>query len=271
MNTPGSDQPTSPAAISWEALPDFSLAGQAAVVTGAAGGLGRCIAAAFVKQGAAVVLADLDVSGLDRLVDELTGHGGRAAAVPADVTRPEDCERMVQTALFRFGRLDIVVNNAGLRIHKPALELSADEWDRVLAVNVKGVFLGAQAAARVMLPQRHGRIINMASQYGLVADPNRSNYITSKAAVIGLTRALAVEWAPHNVQVNAIGPAFIPTPPNAAYVAEEAGRQEVLAKIPLGRLGTPEDVAGAVIYLASPAASWLTGHTLVVDGGWTAR
>ena len=260
-----------PEPIDWGALPSFRLEGQAAVVTGAAGGLGRVIAAALARQGAQVLLTDLELAPLEALVGELTEHDGQAAALAADVTRPEDCERMVQTALARFGRLDVMVNNAGIRIHKPALEMSAEEFERVLQVNVTGVFLGAQAAARVMVPQRRGRIINMASQYGFVADPNRSNYIASKHAVVGLTRALALEWAPHNVQVNAVGPAFIPTPPNQPYVADEANRQAVVDKIPLGRLGTPEDVAGAVLYLASPAAAWVTGSTLVVDGGWTAR
>lgn len=260
-----------PDPIAWEALPDFSLAGQVAVVAGASGGLGRVIAAGLVRHGAAVVLADLEQEPLEELAAELAAHGGEAAAVATDITGADDCERMVQTALWRFGRFDVMVNTAGLRIHKPALELTPDEFRRVIDVNVNGVFLGCQAAGRVMTAQRRGRIVNMASQYGLIADPNRSNYITSKHAVIGLTRALAVEWAPYNVQVNAVGPAFIPTPPNRPLVADEASLREVLAKIPLGRLGTAEDVAGAVVYLASPAAAWMTGHTLIVDGGWTAR
>jgi NAD(P)-dependent dehydrogenase (short-subunit alcohol dehydrogenase family) len=257
--------------IDWEHLPSFDLSGMAAVVTGAAGGLGRSIAAALCRQGAAVVLADLEAATLETLREELAAHDGRSATVVADVTRPEDCAAMVQAALDSFGRLDVMVNNAGLRLHRPALELSADDFQKVIDVNVRGVFLGAQAAARVMVPRGSGRIINMASQYGFIAEPGRVSYITSKHAVVGLTRALAIEWAPHGVLINAVGPAFVPTPPNAQYVADEEGLQTVLSKIPLGRLGTSEDVAGAVVFLASAASSWMTGQTIVVDGGWTAR
>jgi NAD(P)-dependent dehydrogenase (short-subunit alcohol dehydrogenase family) len=270
VNVVTADQdPTSP--IDWNALPSFSLTGQAAVVTGASGGIGRVIAAALSNQGVRVVLADLESGPLDALAAEIAAHGGEAVACVTDVTQPDDCAAMVQSALDRFSRLDLIVNNAVFRVNKPALELTVDDWDRVMAVNVKGVFLGAQAAARLMIERGGGSIVNLASQFGVVADLGRANYIASKHAVVGLTRALALEWAPHQIRVNAIGPAVVPTPPNRRYLVDETARNEVLTKIPLGRLGTPSDVAGAVLYLASPAASWITGHTLLVDGGWTAR
>jgi 2-deoxy-D-gluconate 3-dehydrogenase len=177
---------------------------------------------------------------------------------------------MVEKAVDRFGRIDILVNNAGINISKPALEVTEQDWDRVLDVNLKGVFFCSQAVARGMIQQKSGKIVNVASQNGVIGYYNRAAYCSSKAGVVNLTRVLAIEWASRSINVNAVGPTFVRTPLTEKLFQEESFKREVLSRIPLGRLGKPEDVAGAVVFLSSPAADLITGHTLLVDGGWTA-
>ena len=187
-----------------------------------------------------------------------------------NVTSLKSIERMVEKATERFGGIDILVNNAGINISKPALEVTEQDWDRVLAVNLKGVFFCSQAVARGMIRRKSGKIVNIASQNGVIGYYNRAAYCSSKAGVVNLTRVLAIEWAEQNINVNAVGPTFVRTPLTEKLFQDESFSSEVLRRIPLGRLGKPEDVAGAVVFLSSPAADLITGHTLLVDGGWTA-
>jgi NAD(P)-dependent dehydrogenase (short-subunit alcohol dehydrogenase family) len=188
-----------------------------------------------------------------------------------DVTRLGEIRQAVEAAVAHFGRLDILVNNAGLAPGNPAENVREEDFDLTLAVNLKGTFFASQAAGRVMIKQKHGRIINLGSQAGFVALPTESVYCMTKAAISHLTRCLAVEWGPYNVTVNAVAPTFIRTPGTDECLADDAFRADVLSRIALGRIGEPMEVAGAVVYLASPAASLVTGATLLIDGGWTAR
>ena len=177
----------------------------------------------------------------------------------------------VESAVAHFRRLDILVNNAGLAPENPAEDVREEDFDLTLAVNLKGTFFASQAAGRVMIRQKYGRIVNLGSQAGFIALPTESVYCMTKAAISHLTKCLAVEWARHNITVNAVAPTFIRTPGTAECLANDAFRADVLSRIPLGRIGEPMEVAAAVLYLASPAAAFVTGTTLLIDGGWTAR
>ena len=177
---------------------------------------------------------------------------------------------MAEQAARAFGGVDILVNNAGINIQQYAVDVTEEAWDRVLDINLKGVFFCAQSIGKLMISQGHGKIVNMASQMSAVGYYKRAAYCASKAGLAGLTKVLAVEWAPHNVLVNAVAPTFIFTPMTAPMFEDRAFHEDVMRRIPLGRLGKPEDVVGAVIYLASSASNLVTGHTLYVDGGWTA-
>jgi 2-deoxy-D-gluconate 3-dehydrogenase len=191
--------------------------------------------------------------------------------LPLDVTQVASIRAMVDRVLGEWGRIDILVNNAGMNIRKMAVEVREEDWDPVIDTDLKGVFFCAQAAGRHMIDRgQGGKIINVASQVGLVAYHSRVAYCSAKAGVINMTRALALEWAPYHINVNAIAPTFVRTPFVEELLKDPAVREDVLRRIPLGRLAEPEDVAGAVVYLASPASDLVTGHTLVVDGGWTA-
>ena len=199
-----------------------------------------------------------------------TEHGVRAAAVSLDVTDVPSIERAVAEAETSLGPLDVAVANAGIAIRKPALELTEEDWDRVLDVDLKGVFFTCKAAGRGMVTRKRGSIVCIASQNGLVGMEERAAYCAAKAGVINMTRVLGLEWAAHNVRVNAVGPTFVHTALTERALGDPATRQGILDRIPLGRLGTAEEVANAVLFLASPAASLITGACLAVDGGWTA-
>jgi len=189
-----------------------------------------------------------------------------------DMTRLDQIFRAVDDAVAHFGRLDILVNNAGVAPGNPAEEFGEDDFDLTLAVNLKGTFFASQAAGRVMIRQKYGRIINLSSQAGFVALPTESVYCMTKAAIAHLTKCLAVEWGKHNITVNAVAPTFIHTPGTEETLADPAFRADVVERIAaLHRIGEPMEVAGAVVFLASPAASLITGHTMLIDGGWTAR
>jgi NAD(P)-dependent dehydrogenase (short-subunit alcohol dehydrogenase family) len=251
--------------------PRFDLEGQVALVTGASRGIGRDLVLALADAGARVVAAARSLGDAEEVAEEARRTGGRAEAVELDLRDRASIDRMVDAAVRGNGHLDILVNNAGLGTNHDALDATEEEWDELFEVNVRGLFFACQSAGRHMVERRHGRIINMASQAGLVGIPRHAAYSASKGAVIALTRVLALEWSPFGVTVNSVAPTFIRTPGTAERLDQPEFIADVLERIPVGRVGTTTDVAGAVIYLASPAASLVTGTVLVVDGGWTAR
>jgi NAD(P)-dependent dehydrogenase (short-subunit alcohol dehydrogenase family) len=251
-------------------LPSFQLTGQVALVTGAARGIGRACALALAAAGADVALGLRDVESASELVDAIASLGRRALRLQMDITRRDEIARAVVEVVGHFGRIDILVNNAGIGPPGPAEEVTEENFDRTLAVNLKGTFFVSQEVGRVMIAAGGGAIVNLSSQAGFVALPTESIYCMTKAAIAHLTKCLAVEWGPHHVRVNAVAPTFIKTPGTEKWLANEAFRQGLLARIPLGHVGEPRDVAGAVVFLASPAASLVTGATLLIDGGWTA-
>jgi NAD(P)-dependent dehydrogenase (short-subunit alcohol dehydrogenase family) len=254
------------------AYPDFSLDGQVALVTGAARGLGRSIALALADAGADVALGLREVASADDLVAEIAGMGRQGLAVQMDVARLDQLQPAIDAVAERFGRLDILVNNAGVGPPNPAVDVTEADFDQTMAINVKGLFFASQAAGRVMIRQGHGRIVNIGSQAGFVALPTEAVYCASKAAVSHLTKCLAIEWGEHGVAVNAVAPTFIRTEGTERWLRDPAFEADVRERIAgLHRIGEPMDVAGAVVFLASPASSLITGTTLMVDGGWTAR
>ena len=250
----------------------FRLDGKRALVTGAGRGIGRAVALALAAAGAELVLVSRTASELDVVAHEIAQKGGRARALPLDVTD----NAAVRAAFAGLGALDVLINNAGLNRPQPFLDVDEDTLDRLLNLNVRAAFLVAQAAARLMIAPNGakatgGVIVNMSSQMGHVgSERDRTVYVMTKHAIEGLTKAMAVELAPKGVRVVSIAPTFIDTPLVRPFFADPTFRQWVLGHIPLGRLGTVEEVASAVVFLASPAASLVTGSSLLVDGGWTA-
>ncbi len=255
-----------------EEFPRFDLTGQVALVTGAARGLGRSIALAMAHAGADLALGLRDVTTGGDLVREIEAMSRQALPLQMDITRLDQIQRAVDDAVARFGRIDILVNNAGLGPENPAELVREEDFDLTVAVNLKGTFFTSQAVGRVMIGQNYGRIINLGSQAGFVALPGESVYCMTKAAISHLTKCLAVEWGRYNITVNAVAPTFIVTPGTEPALSDPAFRADVLERIAaLHRVGEPMDVAGAVVFLASPAASLITGDTIMIDGGWTAR
>ena len=253
-------------------FPRFDLQGQVALVTGAARGLGRAISLALAHAGADVALGFRDVSSGGELVREIEGLGRRALPLQMDISSMGQIFRAVDETVSRLGKLDILVNNAGIAPENLAENVREQDFDATLAVNLKGTFFVSLAAGRVMIRQKHGRIINMSSQAGFAALPGESVYCMTKAAIAHLTKCLAVEWGKHGITVNAVAPTFIRTPGTEEYLSVPQNRADVLERIAaLHRIGEPMEVAGAVVFLASPAASLITGETILIDGGWTAR
>lgn len=244
-----------------------SFAGTHVLVTGAGRGLGRATAIAFARAGAEVALVSRTEAELASVREAIIADGGRATVRPCDLT-----DAAAVHALFdRLERCDVLVNNAGGNVPQPFLDVTLEALDRLLALNVRAVFIAAQAAARRMAAAGGGSIVNLSSQMGHVGAANRTVYCTTKHAVEGLTKAMAVELAPRGIRVNAVAPTFVETPLTAPFLEDPAFRADVLRRIPLGRLGTTEEVVAAILFLASPAASLITGTSLLVDGGYTAQ
>jgi NAD(P)-dependent dehydrogenase (short-subunit alcohol dehydrogenase family) len=252
-------------------FPSFDLNGQVALVTGAARGIGRACALALAHAGADVALGLRDPSSGADLARAIEGMGRRALRLPMDMLRLDQVRQAVDSAVQYFGRLDILVNNAGDGPSNLAENVQESDFDYTVALNLKGTFFASQAAGKRMIQQRYGRIINLSSQAGFVALPTESVYCMTKAAIAHLTKCLAVEWGQYNITVNAVAPTFIATPGTNEALSMPEFKADVLARIALGRIGEPAEVGAAVVYLASPAAALVTGHTLLIDGGWTAR
>jgi NAD(P)-dependent dehydrogenase (short-subunit alcohol dehydrogenase family) len=250
----------------------FDLGGQRAIVTGAGRGIGKAIALGLAEAGADVGLVSRTTSELEAVAEQIQALGRRAVPIVSDLTETDRLESLVQELTGKLGGIDILVNNAGINIPQDAGEVTVDAWDRIMDINLKASFFLAQAVGRVMIRQgRGGRIINISSQTGSVALLKRAAYCASKAGLNLVTKVLALEWGSHGILVNAVAPTFIETELSKGFLADPKFREYALAKNLLGRIGTPEEVVGAVIYLASPESSLVTGHVLLVDAGWTAH
>ena len=253
-------------------FPSFDLTGQVALVTGAARGLGQAISLALAHAGADVALGLRDVNTGGEVADQIGAMGRRALPLQMDVTHLDQIFGAVDATAAHFGKIDILVNNAGLAPENLAENVREGDFDLTLAVNLKGTFFASQAAGRLMIRQKSGRIINLSSQAGFAALPTESVYCMTKAAIAHLTKCLAVEWGKYNITVNAVAPTFIHTPGTDGALANPEFRSDVIERIAaLHRIGEPMEVAGAIVFLASSAASLITGETILIDGGWTAR
>jgi NAD(P)-dependent dehydrogenase (short-subunit alcohol dehydrogenase family) len=253
-------------------FPRFDLQGRTALVTGAARGLGRAISLALAHAGADMALGLRDVKTGGDLEADIQKLGRKALPLQMDMSKLSQISAAIDQAASHFGKLDILVNNAGIAPDNLAKNVTEKGFDATLAINLKGTFFASQTAGRIMIRQKYGRIINMSSQAGFAALPTESVYCMTKAGIAHLTKCLAVEWGRYNVTVNAIAPTFIHTPGTEEYLSVPANRADTVERIAaLHRIGEPMEVAGAVVFLASDAASLITGHTMLIDGGWTAR
>ena len=254
-------------------LQAFNLQGQTAAVTGGGNGIGKAVAIGLARSGAHVVVMDLEFSSAQSVVSEIAKEGLSATAICVDVTDEAQVDEAMKQAYEHQQRLDILINNAGIAIRKPTIELALTDWNRVLEVNLTGVFLCARSAARFMIAQGRGSIVNTASIMGLSGGglyPNIS-YQSTKGAIVNLTRALAVEWASNQIRVNAIAPTWVETDFIKPLMAQPDLIEKIQELTPLGRLAKPEDIVGAFVFLCSPCSSMVTGHTLAVDGGFLAQ
>ena len=253
-------------------FPDFGLSGQVALVTGAARGLGRAISLALAHAGADVALGLRDANSDSGLAAEIRKLGSKVLPLQMDMRKIDQISSAVDETAKHFGRIDILVNNAGIAPENPAENVREEDFDATLAINLKGTFFACQAVARHMIPRKSGKIINMSSQAGFVALPTESIYCMTKAGIAHLTKCLAVEWGKYGITVNAVAPTFIRTPGTESALADPAFRADTVERVAaLHRIGEPMEVAGAVVFLASPAASLITGETILIDGGWTSR
>lgn len=243
----------------------MKLKGKVALITGGAQGIGKAIALLFTREGAKVVIADINLEKARETCQEVESLGGETLAVGGNVAGAKEAETMVQQAADQFGRLDILVNNAGITRDQVLLRMKEEDWDLVMAVNLKGAFLCTKAALRLFLKQKSGKVVNIASVTGEMGNAGQANYAASKAGLIGFTKSIAREYASRNIQVNAVAPGFIDTAMSQAIPQKD--REFLIKQIPMERLGTAEDVAEAVLFLASPAADYITGQVLSVNGG----
>jgi NAD(P)-dependent dehydrogenase (short-subunit alcohol dehydrogenase family) len=245
------------------------LRDRVAIVTGAAQGIGQAIALGLASEGAHVVIADLQEEKARETAGQIREMGRRSLALRVDVSDLNDLSTLVKTVMGEFGAIDILVNNAGIALGTPFLETTEEAWNKIMDVNLKSAFFCSQYVARIMVKQQRGKIVNLASTSSFVAGRQEVPYAISKAGVRMLTASASAELAPHNINVNAIAPGLIKTPLTAKHFpSPEALEARVKAKTPMGRAGTPKDLVGAVVFLCSDDAEYVTGHTLVVDGGW---
>ncbi|HYK47662.1 MAG TPA: 3-oxoacyl-ACP reductase family protein [Parafilimonas sp.] len=249
---------------------ELKVEGKVALVTGAARGIGRACALALAEAGADIALGLRNVNAENGLAKEIEAMGKKALPLQLDVSKMNEIKIAIEKIKAHFGRLDILVNNAGIAPENLIQNVTENDFDDTLAVNLKGTFFVSQAAGELMIQQKFGRIVNLSSQAGFIALPTESVYCMTKAAIAHLTKCFAVEWAKYNINVNAVAPTFIYTPGTEEYLSTECNKEHVLSKIVLGKIGEPKDVANAVLFLSSPAAALITGTTLLVDGGWTA-
>jgi len=251
--------------------PNFKLNGKVAIVTGAARGLGKACALALAHAGADIALGLRDMASAADLEREINTMGRKVIRLQMDVSDLQQINAAVARTVNTFGKIDILVNNVGVAPGNPAENVTETDFDQTINLNLKGTFFTAQAVGKQMIKQGSGRIINMSSQAGFIALDNESIYCMTKAGVNHLTKNLASEWAKYNINVNAVAPTFIETPGTEPWLKDKAFRKSVVDRIPLGRIGKPMEVAGAVVFLASDAASLITGEIMLIDGGWTAR
>jgi len=247
---------------------NISLEGKKSVVTGAAKGIGKSIATYFAELGSDLALVDVDEVSLKETAEEIRGKGRRVYEIVADLTSLKDIERIARESVEKLGEVDVLVNNAGVSFLNPAEKLTEEEWDKTLAVNLKGLYFLSQAIGRHMIEKRSGKIVNIASQAAVVALEGHVAYCASKAGVVAVTKVLALEWGKYNINVNAIAPTIIMTPMGKKAWSGEKGRK-MLERIPLGRFGEPEEVAYTAAFLASDLSDMITGTTIMVDGGYT--
>jgi len=247
----------------------FDLTGKIAIVTGASTGLGRGMTLALAQAGADIVLSDRTTT--ESVAQEVRALGRRAVTVVADLLEPSSVEKLVGTAIGELGRVDILINNAGIIRRTPAIDFRPEDWDEVMTVNARAVFFLAQAAGRDMMKRSYGKIVNVASLLAFQGGILVPSYAASKGAVAQLTKALANEWASHGITVNAIAPGYMATNNTRALREDPVRSKAILERIPAGRWGEPSDLGGAAVFLASPASDYVNGHVLVVDGGWLAR
>lgn len=248
----------------------FDLKDRIAIVTGGSRGIGKATAELLSHYGAKIVIADILEEESVNTANEITKKGGEAIAIKTDVSNKKDIENLIDATIKKFGRVDILVNNAGIYKAAPTEEVSEEEWARVLDINLKGYFLCAQVVGREMIKQKYGRIVNISSIAGLSGFSNSAAYCASKAAIILLTKTLAIDWAKYNIRVNAICPGVIKTAMTDPLLKDTGFQEMIKQRVPLSREGKPEEIAAGVLFLVSDASSYMTGHAMIIDGGWTA-
>jgi len=251
----------------------LNLKNKTAIITGARQGMGRTHALTLAKAGAKVVVSDISLENCEKVVKEIKKEGGEAMAIKCDVSKEQEVDEMMKKTIKKWGKIDILVNNAGICQFKPFLELTEEEWDRTININLKGYFLCAQAAAKAMAKQKSGAIINIASvamgQQG-IGFSNIAHYCASKGGIVGMTEAMAVELATYNIRVNAIAPGMIDTLMIDPIKKDPQQEKAILARVPMQRMGQAQEVSNLVLFLASDESSYMTGSTVVIDGGWLA-